>query len=264
MGTRVITLNKISLLLICVVSAGLIVECGAIKLNSKFRDREIAVDGSDAEWKNSTTFLEKNNIAVGLFNDDDFLYLCLIFWNRRVQSQIMSKGLTVWFDSNGGHEKTFGIHFPLETKDMDISLIRNAYKSEIEESLIKFGELQTELEILGAGSGDINLVTPMSLTDAGIKGIEVKVGNSNGRLLYELKVPLRQNEKRPFAVGADKGKSLNIGFETPEVDMRSMVDERDIGIMTSPKRRMPSGGEGLPEQLEMWAPVQLALPPSGK
>src|SRR5437879_121574 len=91
----------------------LLAGCGGLQLESGRRDRPIAVDGKADEWSDSLTVIKDAQIAVGLFNDQDDLYMCISSWNQDVNLQAQNLGLTVWFDAGGGQEKTFGIEYPL-------------------------------------------------------------------------------------------------------------------------------------------------------
>src|SRR5690349_20853814 len=69
---------------------------------------------------NETTGLQGNsflvksqNILVGLHNDSEYLSLTVNAGDRMKQRQMTVQGLTVWFDSRGGDERRFGIHYPL-------------------------------------------------------------------------------------------------------------------------------------------------------
>ena len=95
------------LLAVCLIA------CGSQELDSAWRDREVAIDGVDDEWSGAVHYIDKENIAVGLFNDDTYLYVCLETVDFRKVQQVIGLGLTVWFDPGGGKDKAFGINFPL-------------------------------------------------------------------------------------------------------------------------------------------------------
>jgi hypothetical protein len=98
-----------SLLLLANSLAG----CNDIELASKWRDREISIDGDQADWSGILRFLEDEQTSVGVVNDGDFLYLCLVSSSQGPVMQTVRSGFTVWFDREGGKKKNFGIKFPL-------------------------------------------------------------------------------------------------------------------------------------------------------
>ena len=104
--------TTLALLLLVVLLLG---GCGGTEtLQSKSLDRDITVDGAVADWQGALTPIEKKNLSLGLLNDGEFLYVSLVSRDRQVVSQMMSRGFTIWFDAEGGKEKTFGIE-PLRT-----------------------------------------------------------------------------------------------------------------------------------------------------
>jgi uncharacterized membrane protein YgcG len=98
------------------------------------------------------------------------------------------------------------------------------------------------------------------------------MGYFEGKLVYELRVPLVQDEKHPHAIGMDVSEPIGIGFETAELD-REQIREKMGGGMPSGGRGMPGGGEKggggksggrgsrggeAPRRLELWTKVELA------
>jgi len=232
-----------------ILIAALFLGCNGFQMNSRWRDREIVVDGLDADWEGAKGYVEKLNVSIGLMNDESHLFVCLIFLDKRMQAQVMRQGLSVWFDPSGGNGKRFGIRFPLGMQGMRGRIERTSGESavpnpdQIEGGIEAF---QSELEILGPKENDR---TRMPLNEA--NGIEVKTGRDRGILVYELKVPLVRNEHFPYAVGIGTRKTVSIGFETPEIGMEGMrrrsggsSDRPSEGI--SPDGRMPPDGGFMP------------------
>jgi hypothetical protein len=149
-----------------------------------------------------------------------------------------------------------------------------------------FDPVQTELEILGPGKED-RVLLPLD----GKQGIEVRTGHANERLVYELKVPLAHSERFPYAVGAGSGKTISIGFETPEFDRSGTRNRRErmgrppgggepgedgmgesggLGVPGGGMGRhggggpggSPGGGFSMPQPLKLWMRVVLALNPT--
>jgi hypothetical protein len=77
----------------------------ALELSSVWRDREIRVDGSDAEWQGATAYIKGTNVSLGIRNDSEYLYTCVIAMDRQVKMQMMASGFTVWFDPAGERAK---------------------------------------------------------------------------------------------------------------------------------------------------------------
>lgn len=257
-------------------------ECAKqIELSSKWRDSEIFIDGIDNEWGSATIYAAKAKVSITLINDSKDIYIRLCSRDRQVHAQVLVMGLTIWFDPDGGKERTFGIRFPLGMQDMvRMPMMMPSREGDQGERLQKMlEESSDELEILRSGEEEVYRI---SLTEAKTHGIDVKMGFSRGNLIYELKVPLIRDEEQLYAVGintpeADAGTVIGIGFETPEFNMREMKEKTEEGETGMPGEGPPPGGDRIPggmrgggpprgsrksERLNLWTKVQLALRPS--
>lgn len=257
---------------IILLSATSLVGCGSMELTSTWRDREVTIDGVDAEWRKTMVWIEDKNVAIGLLNDEEYIYVCLASTGPTRIRQIIAMGFTIWFDPQGGKDKTFGIHCPLGAQDLSLLRGETPDSEKLQEMLEKTGK---ELEIFGPGKGE-HLRMPV----LGSQEIHVQLGYLGGKLVYELRVPLVQDEQHPNAVGVGASETIGIGFETAELD-REMMRERRSGDMSSGGRGMRGGGMsgggrrgggrsgggrggggrrggGMPERLELWTKVQLA------
>ena len=246
---------------------------GTEALQSQSLDREITVDGTVEDWAGILKPMEKKNLSLGLLNDGEYLYLSVLSRDRETISQMM--GFTVWFDAEGGKERTFGIRFPLglmasgagfSPRDMQQDRDPDARRQRFEESL-------TDLEIFDGEESSMRF-----MVDA-IHGIAVDAKLDAGTLIYELKVPLRQREAHAFAINAEPGDVIGVGLETPEIDreaMREQMRGRGGGGVGGPGGfggpggggsgfGGPGGGRGgrggppqLPDPLKLWTTVTLA------
>jgi hypothetical protein len=250
--------STVILLLFFIIHIG----CSTLELESQWRDREIKVDGEADDWQGAKYYLEDLYISVGLINDDRFLYISMIAENPMIRAQIMSQGLVVWLDPKGKKEKTFGIKFPVGQQWDERPARESLDEFDREEAMDRFRESMKELEILGPGE---DIIEKINVEEA--KGIDVKLRIEGGLLVYELKVPLTAGEDYPYAVGVGAGDWIGIGFESPKLEMQRPRGIRGGGIPGG--GRIP--GEGLPrdmgmrggmplipQQLKIWAKVQLA------
>ncbi len=204
-----ITACSCSVLLLAGVAA--ISGCSRLELASHWRTGQVKIDGQNSEWEGLLTPLDDKLTSVGLVNDSSYLYIGLITANRDLARQIMRRGLTLWFDRDGGKKKAFGIRFPLGYEGYAPSLdAPNAGTGQEEASRNeRIAEASGELDLYGPREGDIHRMT---LAEA--EGIEVKAKVDRGMLVYEMKVPLEEDSHHPFAVGAKAGTLIGIGVET--------------------------------------------------
>ncbi|HTY37892.1 MAG TPA: hypothetical protein VMH23_12315 [Bacteroidota bacterium] len=224
------------------------------------------MNGSGEGWKDATMLVPGPEVLVGIKNDKENLYLCLITSNRMTQTQMLALGTTVWFDPAGSKAKSFGIQFP-------VSGLLQGRRFPSQQNPEDFRRLleaaQRQYDIVGPGEGEHH-----RMTEHQAKGIEVHLGYADGTLTYELKIPLQKNADHPYAVGADVSKPLAIGLETGEYSdaMRAQL---------APPARAASGAGGggggrggrggggqsqsnlggdAPEPLKHWLIVHLTTP----
>lgn len=236
--------------------------CGTFKLKSKWLDREITVDGQIDDWLGSMMYIEKKNISVGLLNDENFLYICMIAEDQFVRNQVMRQGVMLWFDPSGGKKETFGIKFPIGMQAGDVPMGRG---DEQDPQRLRKARRRamSELEILGPGKDES---IKMSKEDA--KGIDIIVKGLSGMLVYELKVPLNHSEEYPYAIGAKAGSLIGVRLETPKISRQRMGGKGGMGGgkggMGGGKGGMGGGMRGggmrpqTPKPLKVKAVVQLA------
>jgi hypothetical protein len=88
--------------------------CGMIDLKSHWRNRPVVIDGKNTEWGNSLVLLDDKETSIGILNDSDFIYIGLVSTNRNLRNQVVRRGITFWFDVEGGKDEKFGVHYPLD------------------------------------------------------------------------------------------------------------------------------------------------------
>jgi len=182
--------------------------CGMIDLKSHWRNRPVVIDGKNTEWGNSLVLLDDKETSIGILNDSDFMYIGLVSTNRNLRSQVVRRGITFWFDVEGGKDEKFGVHYPLGFDAVHPSTEEGA-DAENQPSMVPKEIPSDDLEIEGPGKDDHH-----SMTFAEAGGIEAKYKIANGVLVYELKVPLSDRTSSPFAIGTKSGALIGVGAET--------------------------------------------------
>jgi hypothetical protein len=277
------------------LTAALFVGCDMHEVESKWRDREVTIDGIDdgPEWENVRYYFKKEKAAIGLLNDENNLYVRLSSRDRNMQKQLLALGFTIWFDAKGGKRKTLGIHFPIGMLAGGMEIMRNmrgSNRQEDPERLQKMlEELQMEMEIFGPGK---NERCTMLVADAWELGITVKIDLSKGNLVYELQIPLSRSELRPYGIGTEIAQTIGIGLETGKINVEQMKNQRESrggggsrggmggrggggggkggmggrggggrGGMGGKGGGMGSMSPPVPESLELWLKTELASEP---
>jgi hypothetical protein len=245
--------------------------CGGLDLQSQWLDRTITVDGDLAEWEGKLTYIDSKHVSVGLLNDEESLYLGLATSDPGTQIQVMMRGFTVWFDPEGGKERSLGIRYPLSAAMPGMRPGERGGPPSLEDLVRLHEGRESELEILIGTSESLR----MNLVEVG--NIDVALGFDKGVLRYELRIPLEKTEGYPFAVGALAGAEIGVGLETPEIDREAMRSRMGGGKGPGMGGHGGMGGRGgmgggmggrgmggsrpqMPEPLNVWAKVTLADP----
>ncbi len=219
--------------------------CGDTDINSKWRTENITIDGIDSDWGNSLTFVDKLNSLVGVQNDGENLYLCLVTTDNDLQMKMLRMGLTVWLDRTGSDDKKFGIRFPIGAQGMNMASLQRDRMNQMqgerpsqEDLKERFINNQREMEIIGPN----NEKTRVNLSE--LKGMELKLGYKDNRLVYEMKIPLSLKGGANYAISADTGSTISVGLETGTFEARKNTGEGFSGGREGGGFQPPEGGDG--------------------
>lgn len=186
---------------------------GVPKLESHWRTGDVTINAAAEEWDGAWTYVKQAKMDVGVLNDDEFLYLCLVTRDPGVGRQLMLQGLTVWLDPEGGEAQTLGVRYPIGLRTAintppepgslrDPEAMRQLFEASLE-----------DLEILGPGIDDVE-----RLEVGELQGAEIALNRIGERMVYELKIPLRRGEGRPFGIGLADGRAIGISLVSPEME----------------------------------------------
>lgn len=219
---------------------------GEKELLSNWTNRQITIDGEASDWQNNLEYLKDYNVAIGVKNDNKFMYLCLTTNDFTKVFPMLRGGFITWIEPEN-NSKTIGIKYPIHNNsynDQVPNTTEEIYnRRNPGEFISKMIERQNELQILNEDK--------VLLNDIPIKnkeGIEAKLGYHSDRFVYELKVPL--NDKNAYKFNAIPGEKLNIKFETEEPDRKNFDGERKGDMRMSDGEegeRREFGGEGRPD-----------------
>jgi hypothetical protein len=240
-----------------------LVGCGStLELTSRWTNHELRVDGTGTEWKDANTLIPGPQVLVGIKNDRENLYVCLKTSNRITQVQMLALGTTVWIDTEGKKNKTFGIQFPVPGLLQGRRFTSQQNPVELQR-LIEAA--QRQLDILGPGTNERRRIA-----DKQEKGLDVHLGFADGTLTYELKVPFHMTSEQAVPLSADPSKPLTIGLETGDYSdaMRAQLSgsSRPAGGSGGGRGgrgggQTPGGmGSDTPEPLKHWLIVHLTVP----
>jgi hypothetical protein len=227
------------------------VGCKSQQLGSQWRDRDITIDGSVTEWNGLMQAPEDADVAIGLVNDDIYLYLCLTSGNRETTLRMLMSGFTVLFENKAKKGARLGVHFPLAPVRSRPPLVREhdpaAMMKQLEASL-------GTLALLGPGKND---TLPMATRMAESLGIAVSVKSLNEGCAYEIKVPLNRDARFTYAIDMGKDSLIEVTLASDEATRPSdhgeggePQDDGGVGAgagggLASPGGRMGTHGGGL-------------------
>ena len=246
-------LALLCLALLCQTACG-----GGIDLNSHWRDRELVIDGADADWGEGRYILENVPISIGVMNDVDHLYLTMVTGDHDLQMLIAMRGLELWLDPKGAKRQVFGLRLP--------GAIRPNEHGEM-----PFGDIASTWDGFarrrGPGRG-MRTMDPRrlqalfdSMTDSRIRvldspedegwetsagvadAIQVKLTYAQGRLVYEARLPLQYLGDPTYTIAATSKTRVGVGLKIPNFMPSELQNMRGVRTGTEGSR---SGGLGGP------------------
>ena len=97
----------------------LLTGCNEPSLQSKWRDRDIVVDGSGEEWSDCKLYTDKETgTTIGVYNDNDYVYICMATSDTEIQQQFIRDGFILWLNQTGGKNEQLGINYPTGLKSI--------------------------------------------------------------------------------------------------------------------------------------------------
>ncbi|MEZ4908705.1 MAG: hypothetical protein R2771_13935 [Saprospiraceae bacterium] len=199
--------------------------------NSDYQKNQIQIDGNSNDWTGKTYFDSKSQVAYGVSNDRQNLYLLFKVSDESIQKKIMMAGLTVWIDTTGKTKSDIGVNYPvaemgdMKHRDREMEFGQKPLQRK---PFVKDSEGKAKMVLYGFPYID-DETTVNNLNNEGINAM-VSI-DQNKELVYELKIPLNTIISNPNKYMEGGKKYLTVGFETGEMSM------------PSEKGDMPEGGQ---------------------
>ena len=255
-----VALGRWALALACLMVAG----CGSVRLDSRWLDRAIIVDGDDGDWQNAKLYVKDWPIDVGVLNDGEYLYLCMTTVDRDLQTEVLMRGLELWIDPGGGRKKEVGIRFPQGAAQRGLEGeepgefgrgrggMRGSRGGGRNMRRPPGGARQFDPERFTAAMKRLGVSGEMVLLesedDEGLRKLisrddplQIRVAYDRGRLVYEARIPLHNTEPPLSALQVNAGDRVGVGFKSAEMDMSRMMAQRG-----GRKGGGLPGGDGMP------------------
>jgi len=218
-----------------------IIGCNQIKIESKWTNQDVIIDGHLTEWQENMIVPKNSHVGIGFMNDESHLYISLTTMDRNTIMQVLTRGFTVWVDPKGGKKQHFGIRYPMNRSMGGFRQMMQNREQNPRDYDFFIRELltgQNEIEIIGPEKNQIARLGTFNPA-----GINMSMMYNEGILTYEMKIPLNRTENNMYAISAEPGKNIGVGFMTKEIDRGAMKSQRQSGGGTS-GGGMPGGGMG--------------------
>ncbi len=254
--------------------------CKTQKIAGHWISEPIQIDGQRADWTNiPANYFEDQDIAVGLCNDSENLYLFFSFKNPMWARAIESTGLTLWLDGTAKKKKNLGIRYkggppPEELRKNSGFNMPEDVAERMKERDEQQKDSSSQITILD----NINY-REETLPSSTPAGPAVAFSTSKDIYTYEFRLPLAESGYGQYGFGANPGKFVCIGAEWGEFNMGERYRREGMGGGRPGGGGFPGegsfpggyGGGGFerpagmqrqrPEKQEIWIKTQLAVPP---
>jgi hypothetical protein len=206
---------------VAVAAATIALDAGAsapAALTSAWRAEAAVVDGKPDEWTALTPF-ESAHLALGVSNDAQSLQLAITSSDQARRRQLIATGVIVWLDPSGGKKRAVGVRFPGELGGErgrpEPGGRRRFDKPRTSETPPEPPPLTplTWFELMGPRDDDRRRLERSAVTS-----IQIARDQREGVLVFELQLPLAKDAATGYGIGAEPGRVLGLGLETPEME----------------------------------------------
>jgi hypothetical protein len=194
------------------------------EIPSAWRRADVTVDGVADEWSGHLVPLPGTPLVLGVLNDGSYVYLCIKTSDETARKKILGAGLSIWLDASGKEEHGFGVRFPVGRAGRDPLDLPTGEGDRVTAAKVSVAAAGRDLEILGREEGDLGR---MRVSDA--KPIEAAIGDQDGALVVELKVPLAFSVSAPHAIESAAGRTISVGLETAPPKVKRSRDGETSG-----------------------------------
>lgn len=195
------------------------VSCSSVKESATKISQPLKIDANLDDWDVPLTNFAQEGIRAGFKNDDENLYIALMFNDQQLIRQIKMSGLQIWFDDKCSKEKKTGIKYPIGMQgkmpdggmpDRD----RSMPPDQLPEIKFDINDRLEELRLIS--TNDIN---GSAINIRKTNQIEIALKYENYTLKYEIKIPYKKIDNL-LGLNIDKAKGISIGFFTEKPEFK--------------------------------------------
>ena len=218
--------------------------CSSLEIVSKWQQDSLTIDGSKKDWENNLQYIKDEKVAVGITNDNNNLYLCLVVSDNMRIMRILKSGLTIWIDPKNSDGEKIGIQYPIKNRASSVRDFSKNFKNIDQKERQKkiFNKLileQNEFVVLNEDEYPL-FASPIN---KGSDGIELKMNYEYNQLVYELKIPLTGKDNL-LKINPKTDKKIRLGFITGKLEYPSNARQKMGGGMAGGQRGGGMSGGG--------------------
>lgn len=232
--------SKLLLNAIFIISVLIFTNCSSTKtFVSSANNNEVVIDGLRNEWEGKLNIFGEQKVGVGVRNDDQNLYICVVVADQFTISRIMRAGLVVWLTPNDD-SKEIGIKFPIPSLENFGEIPERINPTNNEQP-----NLRKRFEQFLLQQDKIKIVNkddfPLYALDANDNNsFQAKIKMQDAELVYELKIPLSKNKLSKYIFNAGSKDEVLCKIETGKIE-REMLQDGNIPPRQNTGTNIPGG-----------------------
>ncbi len=232
--------------------------CETQRIQSRWIDRDITIDGIDTEWRGARFLIDKKYMTVGVMNDDKHLYLRLSTPNIAIQNLIAYNGMTLAIEAPWSKGEKLKITYPVGSANAEPDSLDSWDRDETDKRLkekLENGYLVFEQK---------DSSQTLTVSEAEKQGILIGMSIEDDILVYELKIPVNRQVADLFKLNVEPGKSIGVGVNVDSAAKERPEDEytrrnREANDrLTTYRRRPQQQARQIRMSLDFWVRVDLA------
>ena len=250
---RLLSRDRVVLLSIFVVfSLACAAGCGAMRLNSNWRDRPVIINGSTDDWEGLLRPVDDGAAYVGIMNDSDFIYICLMTARADLHRRLSGMGLLVSFQPDDDNKPPLSIHYPVRPLPPDGGPRAIQTNEELQQDQ-PFDERTFSRDLAVAEVAAKNSQDRTRISIDSTPGLHLMISGRKDWFVYELQIPLAAPGQYPIAIDSKAGENVTIRLQAEKPDLSRMRDREPgggepgrggRGGVGHPGGRMGGGGRG--------------------
>ncbi|MCB0837825.1 MAG: hypothetical protein KDD99_14230 [Bacteroidetes bacterium] len=191
---------------------------------------KITIDGNSNDWPNTLLQIPKSGYQYFAGIQEQRLLIGITFDDPILQEQILMSGFTLWINEKGKKKEVLGIRYPLGLPEdqipTDPGLLRDRRQQLADDPQTLINSFQ-HLELINFyGEGETTWGESVNP-----EGIQAKVDTEdNGKLIYEISLPLDIIFKDPEKLKSPKAKGFVLGFISGNLERPAIRGDMSVGI----------------------------------